>query len=155
MAGLGVAGLGLDLTALRSLVPLVEWVPLRMAGNMVGHVREPLLIRRELFAQAEIADAAFEAKLSEWELRGRLHTAVSLRINGRTAPTAQADGEPSHVSTAVASIDVVDLPRTGGCFFGATLPGMTVPVPAPGDLGFRYSIPWSSSAAAPARGCSW
>jgi len=55
---------------------------------------------------------------------------VSLRINGRTAPTAQADGEPSHVFAAVASIDVVDLPRTrGGCFFGATLPGLTVPVP--------------------------
>jgi hypothetical protein len=32
---------------------------------MVGHVREPLLIRRELFAQAEIADVALEAQLQE------------------------------------------------------------------------------------------
>ena len=77
-------------------------------------MREPLLIRRELFAQAEITDVAFETKLSEWEFRGRPHTAVSSWINGRTASTAQADGEPSHVFTTVAAIDVVDLPRTGG-----------------------------------------
>lgn len=139
---LGVAGAstpaaeGLDLVGLRALVPLVAGAPIRAVGRAVGHVREPWLIGRELFALAEITDAAFEAQLRAWERRGHLQTAVGLCILGRRVPLDQGEGEPSSIYVAVAAVEVVNLPRSAACFLwsaeaaaGGVLPALTAAMP--------------------------
>jgi len=135
------AGEGLDLAALRSLVPLVDGAPIRVAGREVGHVREPVLLGRELFAVAEITAAAFAGQLGEWERRGCLSTVVGLSIIGRRVPVAAAECEPSSAYVDVVAVTVTDVPRGGaGCFLwseeaaaagGGVLPGLEAGAPGP------------------------
>ncbi|MDO8475023.1 MAG: hypothetical protein Q7W02_02305 [Candidatus Rokubacteria bacterium] len=139
LGGVGApAGAGevLDLAALRSLAEIMRQghVPLRARGAVVGDVREPCLIGRELFALAEVSDEAFAAQLGEWERRGCLSTVAGLSIVGRRVPMAETECERSSVYTAVRSVDVIDLPRGAACFLwnsepaaGAELPGLTAP----------------------------
>lgn len=135
---LSAAGAGLDVGALHSLVPLVARAPIRAAGREVGHVREPVIVGRELFALATIEAEAFEMQLHEWARRGILQTAAGLCIIGRRVPVDQGEGEPSAVYTAVRSVDVIEVPRGPGCFLwraesaaGAELPGLSAPVARP------------------------
>jgi hypothetical protein len=139
---------GLDLAGLRSLAALVDGVPLCMGGDLVGHVREPWIIGRELFAVAEIAAAPFAAQLEAWERRGRLATAAGLWIEGRTAPAKLTECEPSAVYVAVASVDVVTLPRGAGCFLWSDEVAASGEGVLPG-VGAATARPWRPR---PARG---
>jgi hypothetical protein len=124
---------GLGLAGLRSLAALVDGVPLCMGGDLVGHVREPWIIGRELFGVAEITAAPFAVQLEAWERRGRQQTACGLWIHGPTALTDSTECEPGRVYLAVTSIEVVDVPRGVGCFLWSSaapagaLPGISMP----------------------------